>query len=207
VTAELRELLALYVLAALEPAEAQQVERAAAADPEVAAELAAYRQTADELVASPSPVAPSPEVHARLMASVGGGRFERFASRLASMYDVTVDRARELLGLIERPASWQVGVPGMALVHFAGGPAAAHADNGFVRLDPGATFPWHAHRGKEIVIVLAGALRDHNGREQHAGDVFEMDADSAHEVVGIGDEPCIYAASVMGGLDIQPKPT
>ena len=52
---------------------------------------------------------------------------------MASLFDVTVDRARELLGLIERPASWENPVPGIRLVHFDGGPAYAAADCGFVR--------------------------------------------------------------------------
>ena len=35
--------------------------------------------------------------------------------------DVTVDKARELLGLVERAASWENPLPGIGLVHFAGG--------------------------------------------------------------------------------------
>lgn len=83
------------------------------------------------------------------MASVGAGRFEAFAQRFADLVDVGIARAREILGLIERPATWEHPLPGVHLVHFNGGPACAAADCGFVRLAPGGTFPWHAHRGEK----------------------------------------------------------
>jgi anti-sigma factor ChrR (cupin superfamily) len=206
IAADLRELMALYVLELLEPADAQHVERACAADPAAAAELASYRATANELLGAPVPSVPSPAVHARLIASIGGGRFERFTARIAKMYDVSVDRARELLGLMERPASWVPALPGLRVIHFEGGPAALHADNGFLQLEPGTAFPWHSHRGRELVIVLSGALRDHNGRVQAAGDEYVMEPGSAHDFVAIGDEPCIYAACVIDGLEIKPRP-
>ena len=81
------------------------------------------------------------------MASVGAGPLERFAARFAALFDVTVDRAREILGLIERAASWETPAPGVGLVHFDGGPACAAADCGFVRLAPGTAFPFHTARG------------------------------------------------------------
>ncbi|HEU0033378.1 MAG TPA: zf-HC2 domain-containing protein, partial [Kofleriaceae bacterium] len=73
-TSDVRELLPLYALGILDPDEAQAVERAVAADPGLAAELDAYQASTDALVA---PVEPSPDVKLRLLASVGGGRFER----------------------------------------------------------------------------------------------------------------------------------
>jgi putative transcriptional regulator len=206
VTPDLQEKIALYVLELLEPLEAQEVERACAADPDAAAELASCREAAGDLLAAPNPVVPDAAVLARLVASTGGGRFERFAARMATLYDVTVDRARELLGLMERPQSWIPAMPGLGIVHFEGGPAALHSDNGFIRLEPGATFPWHSHRGHEVVIVLSGALQDHNGRIQTAGEEWEMDTDSTHALTAVGDEPCIYAATVIGGMVIKPRP-
>src|SRR4051812_13897209 len=152
-TTDIRELIPLYALGVLDTAEAQVVERAVAADPALAAELAAYQRTAEGMVA---PIAPSPAVHARLMASLGGGAFEKFSSKMASLFDVTVDRARELLGLIERPASWEAAAPGVGLVHFDGGPMWAAADCGFVRLAPHAAFPLHTHAGEEVSLILAG---------------------------------------------------
>src|SRR5262249_2990051 len=117
-TGDVRELLPLYALGILEADEIGVVERAVASDAGLAAELASFQATSDA-VRTVIEVAPAPEVMRRLMASVGGGRFDSFAERLARIFDVTSDRAREFLGLIERPASWipQV-VPGIFFVHF-----------------------------------------------------------------------------------------
>ncbi|TMQ04501.1 MAG: cupin domain-containing protein [Deltaproteobacteria bacterium] len=203
-TGDLRELLPLYALGILETDEASVVERAIASDAALAAELAAYQRTTETLGSVVQPVAPSPAVKQRLMASVGGGRFEVFAARMARMFDVTLDRARELLGLIERPASWipQV-VPGISFVDFEGGPAAAAADCGFVRLAPGAVFPPHTHIGEEMTTILAGRVHDPvNDRTIGPGEDYLRAAGTSHHLVCIGDEDCIYASRAMDGIAI-----
>ncbi|HVK88914.1 MAG TPA: cupin domain-containing protein [Kofleriaceae bacterium] len=200
---DVRELLPLYALGVLEPDEAAIVERALATDPALAAELAELQAAGDVLV---SPVEPPPEIHARLLASVGGGRFEKLSARMASLFDVTVDRARELLGLIERTASWEVPMPGLGLVHFEGGPAYAAADCGFVKLTPGTAFPHHAHLGEEVSLVLAGTLQDHTGRTYGPGDEVVSAEGSEHDVKCVGEEDCIYAARAMNGISIAGAP-
>lgn len=195
---DVRELLPLHALGVLDDAEAELVERAIDRDPTLASELALLQASATELVA---PVAPSPHVFDRLMASVGGGRFERMTSRMASLFEVTVDRARELLALIERPASWEPALPGIALVHFEGGARYATADCGFVRLDVGATFPEHSHGGEERCVILSGQLRDsHDGRVLSPGDEVVQYPNVTHHLVCVGDEPCIYAALAVEGI-------
>ena len=198
---DVRELLPLYALGVLEQDEAATVERAVAGDPALAAELEQYRLAAQEMV---EPVTASPSVKARLLGSVGGGRFERFSARVAKIFDVTVDRARELLGLVERSASWENPVPGIGLVHFDGGPACAAADCGFIRIAPGCTFPWHTHRGEELSIVLAGTLRDHSGRLLKAGDELLQAPGTAHDLVAEGDEEVIFAARATEGIEVAP---
>ena len=204
-TADLRELLPLYALGALDADEAAAVERAVAADPALAAELASYRDAADRLVDLVPAVAPPPDVKARLLASVGAGPFERFAARIASIYDVTVDRAREVLGLIERTASWDSPFPGIPVrgVHFQGGPACAAADCGLLRLPAGCTFPWHTHRGEELTFILAGALRDQDGHVFRAGDEQLMPAGSRHVITCVGPDDVIFAARVFAGIDLS----
>lgn len=202
-TGNVRELLPLYALGILESDEATAVERAIAADAALAAELAAYQQTADALGAAIQPVAPSPDVKQRLFASIGGGRFEAFAARLARLFDVTVDRARELLGLIERPASWVPQIPGIALVHFDGGPAAAASDCGFIRLTPGAVFPPHTHLGEESVTILSGRIHDvTNDRVVGAGEDYVQPEGTHHHLVCVGDEDCIFASRAMNGIAV-----
>jgi anti-sigma factor ChrR (cupin superfamily) len=202
-TGDVRELLPLYALGILESEEARVVERAVAANPELAAELAAYQQTAGELGSVIQPVAPSPEVKQRLMASVGGGRFGAFAARLAKLYDVTVERAHELLGLMDRTASWRPQIPGVSLIDFDGGPAAAAADCGFFKLSPGALFPPHKHLGEERTIILAGQIRDVvNDRICSAGDEYVQVEGTSHYLQCVGPEECIYAARAINGIDV-----
>lgn len=200
-SAELRELLPLYALGILDDAERAAVEQAAAADPAIAAELASYEGSAMVLV---EPVAPAPEVKQRLMASVGGGRFDSFAGRMAQMFDVTIGRAREILGLLERAASWEAQVvPGIHLVHFQGGARFADADCGFVRLAPGTLFPPHTHMGEEMSVVLAGSVRDlSTGLVLLPGDELVLAETTGHALQCEGDEACIYAARAMHGITV-----
>lgn len=202
-TSDLRALLPLYALGVLDREEAEAVERAVANDAGLARELAAYQQTAEGLVA---PVAPSAAVHDRLVASLGGGRFEAFSSRMAALFDVTVARARELLGLIERPASWEPGAPGLDLVHFDGGPAFAMADCGFVRLAPHAAFPVHTHAGEEVSVILEGTLVDRrSGAIYAAGDEVVAAQDAEHDVIA-GAGGAMYAARAMNGIVVAGAP-
>ena len=201
---DIRELLPLYALGVLEPDELASVERAIARDPALAAELVAYQDTAHQLAV---PVEPSPAVRSRLLASIGGGPLERFAARLGALFDLTVDRAREVLGLIERPASWEIQAPGIALVHFDGGPAFAAADCGFVRIAPGAIFPFHKHLGDEACVVLEGALYDPtNDRVISAGEDYVQTAGTEHALVNRGTIDCVFAARAMHGIEVAGAP-
>ena len=203
-TDDVRELLPLYALGILEVDEAALVERAIADDAALTAELASYQQTTAALGSTVAPVAPSAAVKQRLLASIGGGRFEAFSGRMAKLFDVTVDRARELLGLIERPASWipQI-IPGISLVHFEGGPATATADCGFVRIVPGGVFPPHTHLGEEIVTILSGQLHDlTNDRVIGPGDDYLQIEGTTHYLVCIGTEDCVYASRANNGIAV-----
>jgi putative transcriptional regulator len=191
---DIRELIPLYALGALDGDEASAVERAVEADPALAKELDSYLALAA--------VEPSAEVVTRLLTSVGGGRFEKFSERIAKLLDVGVDRARELLGLIDRKASWENPVPGVHLVHFDGGPAYAAADCGFVRIDPGCTFPWHTHRGEEMSVLLEGTVKDHEGKVWHAGDDIVQAEATAHSLTA-GDDGALYVARAMNGIEVS----
>ena len=195
---DVRLLLPLYAVGELSADEAAAVERAVEADPVLARELDGYL----ELIA----VAPAPDVKAQLLASAGGGRFDKFSDRIAKLFDVTVDRARELLGLVERAASWEEPVPGLGvrLIHFDGGPAYAAADCGFVRVAPGCKFPWHTHRGEEVSVILSGAMRDLDGRVLRAGDELIHQQGTQHELVADDVEGVIYVARAMNGIEVGP---
>jgi len=149
---------------------------------------------------------PAPEVKARLLASIGVGRFEMYAPKLASVFDVTVDRARELLGLIERKASWESPIPGLdlSLIHFDGGPACATADCGFIRIGPKGMFPWHKHRGEELNVVLAGHIRCRaTNRLFGPGDEVTFLPGTEHDLTVEGDEDGLVASRAFEGIEIS----
>ena len=211
---DIRELLPLYALGILSPEETAVVDAAVAKDPALAAELASFNDATTALAGLTEPVAPAPEVKTRLLASVGEGRFETYSSKMTTLFDVGIDRARELLGLAERSASWELqAIPGIHLVHFDGGPAYAAADCGFVRLGDGAVFPPHDHLGEEVSLLLAGQLKViENGVERLlvAGDELVQPEGSSHYLIGVGE--CIFATRAVNGIAIggvpvrMPKP-
>ena len=93
--------------------------------------------------------------------------------------------------------------PSSGPVHFAGGPACATADRGFIRIAPGCTFPWHTHRGEEVSIILAGTLRDHSGKLLAPGDELVQAQGSQHDISAEGDEDVIFAARAYNGIDVR----
>jgi putative transcriptional regulator len=195
---DLRDLLPLHALGLLDADESARVEQAVAADPALRRELDAYREAAAAVGAGLPYLEPSRAVWDRLLHSVGGGRFERFAMPFARLFDVSLHRARELLGWIDDPARWEPFHPGASLIHFTAGPACAGADTGFVKVAAGATFPHHHHGGEEVTLVLQGAGRDHVGRVIRAGDRWVEDAGSQHEFTAEPGEDYVFAVRVVG---------
>jgi putative transcriptional regulator len=203
-TMDVRDLLPLHALGLLDEEESAAVERAAAADPVVRAELAAYRDAGAVLGTSLTPREPSRAVWDRLLHSIGAGRFERFTGPISRLFDVSFERARELLGWIDDPARWEDFKPGAWLLHFPAGPACAGADTGFVKVTAGAAFPWHAHGGEEVTLVLQGAGRDSDGVVHGVGDQWAEPAGSRHEFAAEPGEDYIFAVRVLDvDFDVQ----
>jgi len=206
-TFDLEELLPLHALGILEGDEAEAVEQAIKANPTLAAQLVALREGTHALLSSfVMPINPPVDLEKRLMASVGAGPFERFAKRFAEIFDLAVDRTRELLGLCERESSWGEEAPGIFLIHFAAGPSVVNADCGIVRMKPGSTFPPHMHRGEEHSIVLAGTLRDLDGKLYRPGDELVYAQSSSHLLTVEGDEDVIFVARALDGIELQLPP-
>lgn len=194
----IEELLPLYALGVLAPEEERAVERALVEQPHLAAEIQIFRDTAAELAGLTAPVKPSAHVKRRLMSAVGGGRFERFTGVFARMFDVTAEKARELLAWIEDPTKWERMDAVSEVIHFPAGPACAGADTGFVRVAPGGTFPYHAHGGDEVSIVLAGSAVTSDGKVLNVGDEVSEVPGTAHDIANTGTEDFIYASRVYG---------
>ena len=212
---QLGELLALYALHLTDPTESQIVEDAVRRDPAIAAELASLRSMLDGVLVNTPLVNPTTSVRGRLIASATNlriaalelpssftapvGRFEPFVLRIAAMFDVTVARARELLSWIDDHARWSPPIaPGVELLHFAGGPACAGMDTGFVRVAAGARFPHHAHIGDERSLVLAGQGQYDDGGTFVVGEESVFSPGSSHSFVASAGGDLIYAVRVAG---------
>lgn len=189
-----REALAAVALGIGDAADAAAV----GDDPAAQVELARICDAATALALALAPLPPPPYLRAQLLASIGGGRFERFVERFAAMYDLAADRAREVLGWLESPRPWHAPMPGMQFAIFRGGPRYATDDCGILRVAPGATFPWHAHRSDEVSLFLAGAGRDHLGAIYVAGDELTLPAGTAHEFATISADELVVCVRHRG---------
>jgi hypothetical protein len=169
------------------------------------------RQAADALgllAIAVRPDAPSSEARQRLLAaaSAGAERWAPFVDRLARWFDLGAERIREIVAGIDSAASWEAGpMPGIELVHFAGGPRVAAADNGLVRMAPGLPFPRHRHLGTERILVLAGSYTDDSGRVYGPGDEHVSGSDVEHAYT-VGEAGVIYALSLEGDIWIEGMP-
>lgn len=199
--AVIAEELALGVLS---PAERAALESSARADPSVLQEIHRAEARVASLGLLARPVAPPPELRARVLAAVAAdGRFGRFVDRVAQILDVTMARARELLRGIDEPSSWVDGPDaGCDLFHLEGGSATMQAVCGFVRIKPGATFPEHQHVGVETVLVLQGSFRDTLGSTVHAGTEVEMAGGTSHGLLALPGPDLIYLARIFDGVVI-----
>ncbi len=148
-------------------------------------------------------VAPPPALRSRLERSLAQThRFDDLEEVVASLADVSLDRARTLLLQVDAPdATWEPGpAPGIDLMHFEGGPRVRDAVTGFVRHAPGATFPEHDHVGDESVLVLQGAFEDADGVVYRSGEVAARGPSSSHSYRAVGPLPLVTMAIVQGGV-------
>jgi anti-sigma factor ChrR (cupin superfamily) len=197
----LLSLLPEHALGTLPPEQAAQLQAELGRSPALARELdgivAALVRAAEAL----PPVAPDPSVRARLLRTLDSAdRFAPFVARLTGLLDLTADAVRKLLTHIDDAAAWEPGLPGMEMQHFAAGPRLATADAGFVRLQPGQSFPRHRHLGPEVSMVLEGAMCD-GDRVYGPGQVLELAEGSEHSYSASSDRPLVLLTVHNG---IQP---
>jgi putative transcriptional regulator len=188
-----------YVLGTLPPDQTRWLQAALASSPALAREVdgvvAAFTRAAEAL----PPAQPDATVRARLLRTLGGvDRFAPFLTDIAGLLDLTVAAARGLLARIDDPAAWEPALPGMAMQHFQAGPRFATADAGFVRLQPGISFPRHRHLGPEATIVLEGAMLC--GDQVHGpGDILQMAEDTVHAYAATADRDLVIL-TIQNGI-------
>jgi putative transcriptional regulator len=208
------ELLPELVLGTLDPSERAEVEAhlgecaACAAERDVTAELCA------DLALGEPPAPPPPGLWDRILASTGReNRFSDFVERVAGFLDVAADRARAYLDVLDQPPGegsvWQpLPFAGYSFFVPETGPQLAGSQVGFLRIEPGARFPYHVHRGHEEVLILQGGFVDEqSGHEWGPGDIQPMADGTAHSYVGAPGPVCLCIGRVLGGsFEIIPPP-
>lgn len=169
-------------------------------------ELAAALESLAFMTAAIGREPPSAEARQRLLSAVEAEPHAPFVEKLSALFDLGVERIREILTAIGDAASWEPGpMPGIELMHFAGGPRVASADNGIVRMAPGLPFPKHKHLGVERILILEGEYVDDSGRRWGPGELHVSDASMEHAYT-VGERGVTYALSLEGDIWIEGMP-
>lgn len=145
---------------------------------------------------------PSPAVRMRLMKSVGAtNRFEMFAAQVAALIDLSVDKAREIVGRIDEAAVWmKTQAEGVFSYDLPTGPAVADAVVGFVRVKPGCVFPDHEHMGDEAMFVVQGCAIDSNGLVMKRGDLIRLPPHTNHDFKAQPGPDFVYLGIAKNGF-------
>jgi len=153
-----------------------------------------------------TPVDPSPSLRLRVLASTTPAtRFAGFTARFARIFDLSEERAAEVLRETdeERLGGWQA-MPDLRMhfLHFQGGERLAGIECGLVRVEPGTRFPTHRHPGEEWVFVLAGSAREEEtGDVWLPGDLVIREAGSRHAYHTLDDGPYVFAVVLRDGIE------
>lgn len=126
----------------------------------------------------------------------GNMLFVRYADSFMTLFDVNMERACEILNKAAAQNDGYFvpcGIPGTQLFYFEGGPRAATATCGVVKIAAGAIFPAHEHQGDERVIILHGSATEQTGRRYHPGDVIHCKKGSRHSFRVHADGSLIFA--------------
>jgi putative transcriptional regulator len=164
------------------------------------AEAARLLPVREGLTALVVPVEPPPQVLARVMEQMEGpGRLARFADRVAAFFDVTRERALEVLASVSDPSAWMPGpVTGSELLLVETGPARKAALAGILRLNPGVRYPRHLHHGREWNLVLEGGFREDDGHEVWPGEELMKTEASSHGFTALDGPACLCASRLEG---------
>jgi quercetin dioxygenase-like cupin family protein len=141
------------------------------------------------LALSLTPVAPAPEVRARLLAALSGPeRFTLFAAEVARAFELSPETAREALRAIDDESAWSEGeLPGSV---FLSTPALLAARVFISRLPARTRIPKHPHPSREVTMVLEGLLIEDGCKQHGPGAVLDMSPGTEHEIVVGADAAC-----------------
>jgi len=165
-TPEQRTRAALYALGALAPDETRRfAEHVEGGCPVCRAEVASFAAVVADVALAAPPVAPKPEVRARLLARATA---EAGSSPLPAFHFV-----------LEGEGAWAEVEPRVFRKDLAAFPGAGPTVY-LIRMEPGAGAATHRHEGVEDCYVISGDLHV-AGRHIHAGDHHRAARGTTHE--------------------------
>ncbi len=198
--------LAEFALKILDP----ETEQALRAEIESSASSrSALREIEDALTLladAEQPIAPSTQLRDRVLNALQREtRFAGFAERLSDFFNLQRETIEKHLSSLDHVSAktWQIDAfPGTHLYHLDGGPLIeANADCGLVYVEPGQKIATHRHLGEEHSFILQGQLKEDNGAIFYPGDYMHRSAGSVHALQSVGNEPLIFAAILIEGLE------
>ena len=155
----------------------------------------------EALPPTPLPAALLQQVMSRIDgAEDGGSGTEKDAAPVASDDDGLLPRPlRDYLeGPLDRLPWQRVGpVSALALVGGETGP-----QTHLLRVEPGTTIPRHSHAGLELVLILAGGMRD-EAKRYRRGDVSQADSSVTHEQTTEAGEDCVCLLATDGPFTLS----
>ena len=168
-------------------------------------ELQAVSELFTALAMAEEPLAPGPEVRARLLEGTASGRLHRFAERTADLLGIAVDRARFWLDRLDEVGVWTPleAAPGGGISYCT--PERSLRLEGcavaFLRIQPGAQFPMHGHMAGERVLILQGGyVDDISGIEYGPGDIHVALEGTSHSYTGVPGPDCLCLGVVEGKI-------
>lgn len=201
------ELVIDYALELLSRDDAAAVDAHQATCPRCASEIVAVREALSAVPAGLVHATPTAALRDAVLATTEPAhRFDAFARRVASLFDVDEATALRYLRIATDPLTTWESMPGMgaavSLLHFDGGARTAGADVGIVRFVPGLRFPTHEHNGEERQLVLQGRVVEDSGRAWLPGDLSIADSRTRHGFTVDDDEACVVALVLFDGIRI-----
>lgn len=168
--------------------------------------LAATKEAVAAIGLTTTPSTAPPSVRERLLASAKrAGPFGPFSDRVARLFDLPLSEAQALMDRIADAEAWNAFlIDGLEMIPVLAGPACAGALATLVRIQPGVTFPDHAHRGDETMLVLDGGFVEPGGGEEvwRGDEIFRPDG-SDHALVALPGVPCVAAVLIFGYGDFR----
>lgn len=196
-----RQLLIQYALGELAASERSVLEARIEAEPELTDALVEISGVLDRLIDTLEPIPNPPESRRRLRETVQHPvrRYDAFRPRMMKLFELSESAARAILVWIEEDYGWQpTAVPGVGARHFEAGPSLSGADTGLVRFQPGAHYPLHRHEGRELTLVLRGALHFSTGELLGPGDEMAVEAGAEHALWSDSRQVTVYATLHFG---------